>query len=79
MLPPVTYTPYDTYSKEKTGDLITFAQFEEENVLSETRNDAESGDKSDEDPIIPPLIIQEKLMRWILAMIHMMNLCLRRF
>ena len=36
----VTYTPYATSSKEQTGDLITFAQFEEVNVLTETRNDA---------------------------------------
>ena len=38
----VTYTPYATSSKEQTGDVITFAQFEEENLLSETRNDTES-------------------------------------
>ena len=43
----VTYTPYATSSKEQTGDVITFAQFEEGNLLSETRNDTESGDKSD--------------------------------
>ena len=29
MNPEVTYTPYDTSSKEKTDDIITFAQFEE--------------------------------------------------
>ena len=29
MCPEVTYTPYDTSSKEQTGDVITFAQFEE--------------------------------------------------
>ena len=27
--PAVTYTPYATSSKEQTGDVITFAQFEE--------------------------------------------------
>ena len=43
----VTYTPYDTSLKEQTGDLITFANFEEGNVLTKTRNDAKSGDKSD--------------------------------
>ena len=47
MRPEVTYTAYATSSKEKTGDVITFAQFEEGNILTETRNDAESGDKSD--------------------------------
>ena len=34
--------------EKKTGDVITFAQFEEGNLLSETRNDAESGDESDD-------------------------------
>ena len=43
------YTPYATSSKEKTGNMITFAQFEEGYLSSETRDDAESGDKSDED------------------------------
>ena len=47
MRPAVTYTPYATSSKEKTGDVITFTQFEEGNLLTETRNDTESGDKSD--------------------------------
>ena len=41
----VTYTTCATYSREKTGNIITFAQFEEGNILSETSNDAESGDK----------------------------------
>ena len=35
----VTYTLYATSSKEKTGDVITFAQFEEGNTLTETCND----------------------------------------
>ena len=39
----VTYTPYATYFKEQTGDLITFTKFEEGNILNETRNDAENG------------------------------------
>ena len=43
----LTYTPYATSSKEQTGDIITFTQFEDRNILTETRNDAESGDKSD--------------------------------
>ena len=46
MRPAVTYTLYAASSKEQTGDVITFAQFEEGNILTETRNDAESGDKS---------------------------------
>ena len=46
MCPVVTYTPYATSSEEQTVDVITFAQFEEGNILTETRNDEESGDKS---------------------------------
>ena len=44
MHPAVTYTAYATSSKEQTGNVITFAKFEEQNILTETRNDAESGD-----------------------------------
>ena len=46
MRPAVTYTPYAKSPKEQTDDVITFAQFEEGNILNETRNDAESGNKS---------------------------------
>ena len=52
MRPAVTYTPYATSSKEQTGDVITFAQFEEGNILTETRNDAESGDESKNESIL---------------------------
>ena len=52
MRPAVTYTPYATSSIEQTGDVITFAQFEEGNVLTETCNDAESGDESDNESIM---------------------------
>ena len=48
MRPAVTYTPCAMSLREQTGDIITFAQFEEGNILTKTRNDAESGDKSDE-------------------------------
>ena len=41
----VTYTLYATSPKEKTGDVIRFTQFEEGNILNETHNDSESGDK----------------------------------
>ena len=47
MHPAMTYNPYATSSKEQTGGVITFAQFEEGNILTETRNDAESSDESD--------------------------------
>ena len=52
MRPSVTYTPYATSSKKQTGDVITFTHFEEGNILTETRNDAESGDKSDNESIM---------------------------
>ena len=48
----VTYTPYVTSSKEQTGNVITFAQFEEGNIITETRNDAESGEKFDNELIM---------------------------
>ena len=47
MRPAVMYTLYATTSKEQTGDVIMFTQFEEGNLLSETRIDEESGDESD--------------------------------
>ena len=52
MRPTVMYTPYSISSKEQTGDVITFAQFEEGDLLTETRNDTESGDRSDSDSIM---------------------------
>ena len=52
MRPAVTYTPYATSSKEQTVDVITFSQFEEGDLLTETRNDTESGDKSNSELIM---------------------------
>ena len=52
MRPAVTFTPYATSLKEQTGDIIMFAQFEEGNILTETRNDAEIGDESDNKSIM---------------------------
>ena len=37
--PTVTYTPYATSSKEQTGNVITFAHFEEGGLISEARKD----------------------------------------
>ena len=48
----VTYTPYVTSSREQTGDVITFAHFEEGNILTETRNDSEISDESDNESIM---------------------------
>ena len=52
MRPSVTYTPYATSSKEQNRNVITFAQFEEGDILTKTRNNAESGDESDNESII---------------------------
>ena len=40
MRPAVTYTPCATSSREKTGYIITFTQFDEGNILTKTSNDA---------------------------------------
>ena len=48
----VTYTSYATSSKEQTGDIITFSQFEEGNILTKTSNDAESGDEYNNESIM---------------------------
>ena len=48
----MTYTLYATTSKEQTGDVIIFAQFEEGSILTETRKNAESGDESDNESIM---------------------------
>ena len=52
MRPAVTYTPYATSSREQTGDVIMFAQFEEGNIITKSRNDGESGDESDNKSIM---------------------------
>ena len=59
--PEVTYTPYGTSLIEQTGDIITFAQFEEGNILTKTRNNAESGEKSNDESIMPPLLSKEDI------------------
>ena len=41
---------------EKTGNIITFEKFEEGGLLSETHDDAESGEKLDDNSIMPSLI-----------------------
>ena len=52
MCPTVTYTPYTMSYKEQTGDVITFTQFEEGNLITETRNNTESGDESNSESIM---------------------------
>ena len=57
----VTYTPCATSPRDQTGNIITFTQFEEGNLLSETRNDTEKGEKSDGNSIISPLLSEEEM------------------
>ena len=57
----VAYIHCATFSREQTGDIITFTQFEEGNSPSETLNDAESGDKSEDDSIMLPLLRNEEM------------------
>ena len=61
MHPSATYTTCATSSREQTGNIIPFAQFEEGDLLSETRNNAESGGKSDDDSIIPTLLSEYEI------------------
>ena len=46
---------------KKTSNIITFTQFEDGNILTKARNDAESGDVSDNDSIMPPLMSEEEI------------------
>ena len=55
MRPAFPYIPCATSSREQTDNITTFAQFEKGGLLSETRDNEESGDKSDDDSIMPSL------------------------
>ena len=57
--PAVSYIPCATSSNGQTGEIITFVQFEEGNLSSETHDNEESGDESDDNSIMPPLISEE--------------------
>ena len=61
MRPDMMYTPCATSLTEQTGDIIMFTHFEEGNILTKTRNDAESGNKSDDDSIMKPLLKEEEM------------------
>ena len=58
MRPTVTYTLYATYSKEQTGNVITFTHFEEGGLLTESRNDTEGGDEYNSESI---MMIQKEM------------------
>ena len=57
----VLYVPYATYSKEKTCYIITFTQFEEGGLLSETLNNMESGNEYYDNSTLSPLISEEEM------------------
>ena len=59
--PEVSYIPYYTSSRKKTGDIITFTQFEEGILISESCNSMESSDEYDKDSTLPPLISEAKM------------------
>ena len=61
MQPAVSYISYDKSSRGGTGDIITFSQFEEGDLLSETRDNRESGKEYDDDSTLPPLISEEEM------------------
>ena len=60
MRPDVLYIPYATSPREKTGDIVTFTHFEEGNLLSENRDDTESGNESDDNSTLASLISEEE-------------------
>ena len=57
----VSYIHYATYSRDQTGDIITFTQFEEGDLLSETCDDTESSNKYYDDSTLPPFISEEEI------------------
>ena len=61
MILAVSYVPYDTSSREQTGDIITFAQFEEGRLLSKNCDDTKSDNKSDDNSTLEPLISEEEM------------------
>ena len=68
MRPAVSYISYATSSREQTNDIIKFVQFKEGNLLSETRNllsetrdDKESGNKYDDESTMLLLISEEEM------------------
>ena len=71
----VTYTPNATSSKKQTGDVITFAQFEDGNILTKTCNNVESGDESDNESI---MMIKQDMENLVSIESQIMILYLRR-
>ena len=61
MRPAVTYKPCATSSREQTSNITTLAQFEDENIWIKNRNDAEIGEKSDDESTMPTLLSEEEI------------------
>ena len=61
MGPDVSYIPYAKSSKKQTGNIIPLTQFEEGNLSSENCNNAESGDESNDDSIMPTILSEEEM------------------
>ena len=61
MHPVMTYTSCATSLKEQTGNIITFINFEEGDLLSKNHNDVESGDEYNDDSVMPPLLSKEEI------------------
>ena len=57
----MTYSLCAKSLREQTGGIIMFTQFEEGNLLSETSEYGESGDETDDDSIMPPLLSKEEM------------------
>ena len=64
----VSCIPYNISPRKQTGDIITFIQFEEGNLLSETQNllsetcdNTESGNESDDNLTMPQFFIEEEM------------------
>ena len=62
MRPEVTYTTYATSLREQDVYIIKCSQFEEGNTLTKIINGVESGDKSNENSIMPPLLSKEEMV-----------------
>ena len=56
--PSVTFIPC---ASRHTDNITTFAQFQESDILTETRDNAESGDEYDDDSTMPPLLSEEEI------------------
>ena len=61
MRPSVVYTPCAMFSSGKTGNILTFIQFEEGGILTKIHNNAEIVDESDGNSIMPTLLSKEEI------------------